>query len=269
MRFRENAFPGRSLVTGAGRIRDKGNVCLDRDFRAYALVYLTAGTGFYADEHHGRRSVSAGDVLVLFPGMRHSYGPETPGDWSECWVGFSGPLFAQLETEGLLDRNRPVLTPGVDTGLIAQFEALTAAADRIAGDSDPVLVARVHLLCAEVVDHAARHVGAGSLVQQAQAALIADLRSPLDLPSLAARLGVSYDGLRRAFHVETGTTPGHWRTLRRIEKAKSLLVAGATLDAIADELGYCDRFFLARQFRTVVGQPPGAWRKDFLGTSRR
>jgi len=265
MRFREPVALGRSLVTGAGWIRDKPGVCQDRDYRAYACVYLTAGSGFYADARSGRRPVAAGDLLVLFPGLVHSYGPERPGDWTEVWFGCRGPLFTALEAEGLIARERPVLHPGLDQGLIARFDALVGLVDRAGGTPDAVLAARAHLLLAEAATAAAAPTPTG-LATRARAALEADLRAPLDLPALARRLGVGYDALRRAFRAELGTTPGRWRLLRRIERAKELLVAGATLDDIAAQVGFCDRFFLARQFKAVVGVPPGRWRTETLGS---
>lgn len=268
MRFRESVQAGRSLVSGAGWIRDKINACQGRDFRAYACVYLTAGAGSYHDVRNGRQDLAAGDLLVLFPGLVHSYGPLKPGDWTEVWFGCHGPLFAALEGEGLIARDRPVLHPGLDEGLIARFDALVAQVDRRAGAADAVLAAQAHLLLAEVATAEAAPTPTG-LVARARTALESDLRAPLDLPALARRLGVGYDTLRRAFHRELGTSPGRWRLLRRIERAKELLADGATLDDIAAQAGFCDRFFLARQFRAVVGMPPGRWRDETLGRPPR
>jgi AraC-like DNA-binding protein len=268
VRFREVVRPGHSQVLGAGRIAVHAAGSGDRDFGAYALVYIIAGAGTYADARMAQRPVAAGDAVFVFPGLRHSYGPEPGGSWSECWVAGTGPLFAQLEAEGLLDRARPVLRPGLDAGLVARFDAVAEAVDRGGGESDRLLLARVHTLCAEVVELADRVAGAG-LVERTRAALAADLRAPVDLAALARSLGVSYDHLRRTFLREVGVPPGRWRTLRRIELVKERLAAGDGLEAIAQALGYCDRFFLARQFRTVVGAPPMAWRRAFLGLARR
>lgn len=264
MRFREHARPGCSAVFGAGRIVDKPGMCQDRDWRAYALVFITAGSGTYADASGTTCTVQAGDLLMLFPGLRHSYGPGRPGGWSETWIGFRGPVFAALEADGILDRDRPVLHPGLDEDIVARIDALAAAVDRAGGASDATLVARLHQL---LVDLAASGAAAAAtpLVARARAALEADLRTAVDLPRLAAGLGVGYDALRRAFHAELGTSPGRWRLLRRIERAKQLIAEGATLDETARAAGFCDRFFLARQFSRVVGQPPGRWRAELLG----
>jgi AraC-like DNA-binding protein len=265
MRFREQARPGTSTVFGAGWIPDKMGMCSDRDWRAYALVYITVGGGSYEDADGRSTALVPGDLLVLFPGLRHTYGPGRAGGWTEVWLGFRGPVFAALEADGILDRQRPVLHPGLDEGLIARFDALVAAVDRAGGTGDAVLVARLHQLIADLTTNE-RAPAPSSLAARARAELESDLRHPIDLPQLAGRLGVGYDTLRRAFHAEHGTTPGRWRLLRRIERAKQLLAEGMTLDATAAETGFCDRFFLARQFRNVVGMPPGRWRSELLGS---
>ncbi len=265
MRFRESVNPGTSAVFGAGWLPDKDGWCTDRDWRAYALVYVTAGSGRYRDATGADRAINAGDLLVLFPGLVHSYGPDLDRTWTEVWIAFRGPVFAALEADGLIDRRRPVWPLGLDEGLIARFDALVAAVDRAGGTSDAMLVARLHHLLAELSAMDAARTPS-SLVARARHELESDLRQPIDLPRLAKRLGVGYDTLRRAFQSELGTSPGHWRLLRRIERAKQLIAAGLTLDETAPEVGFCDRFFLARQFRNVVGMPPGRWRDEVVGT---
>lgn len=268
MPFREQDAAGTSAVFGSGWIIDKDGLCLERDWRAYALVYLTAGSGWYHDRAGGEQAVAAGDLLVLFPGLVHSYGPAPGQAWTEVWIGFRGPVFAALESDGLLDRRRPVWHPGLDGDLIARFDRFVAAVDRAGGPSDAVLVARLHQLLVDLA-RAESATTPPSLVARARIELEADPRRAIDLTRLARRLGVGYDTLRRAFLAELGTTPGRWRLLRRIERAKQLLADGATLDDAAAEAGFCDRFFLARQFKAVVGQPPGAWRLGLLGRAPR
>ena len=258
MHFRTAVRPGRSVVSGGGWIRDKTAWTIDRDYGSYALVLLTAGDGRYADAAGADQTVQAGDALLIFPGLRHRYGPDIPGRWSELWLGFDGPVFAALEADGVIARDRPVLHPGIDPALVAKADAVLAMIDRRHGIADAALVAQVHALLVEIAGRTGGEEA--DLVARARAELDADLPRAIDLPALAGRLGIGYDTLRRAFLRHLGTTPGHWRLLRRIERAKTLLVAGASMEEIAAATGFCDRFFFARQFRKVVGLPPGRWR---------
>lgn len=260
-----------SMVFDAGWGRNRTFSTRGRDFRAYGCLYLVAGSGFYEDELNGRRSVSAGDVIVIFPGLRHGYGTVRDGDWTEVWLGCRGPMFDNLEREGVLARDRPVLHAGVDERLVSRFDALVATVRNAEGAPDAVLAARAALLLVEIAMVRRSRLGPGSLVARARVALEADLRHPLDLSALARSQGVGYDTLRRAFLSAVGMSPGRWRLQRRIERAQELLLVDEPLERIAEDLGFCNRNFLTRQFTAMVGLSPARWRSQMLarGTSRR
>ncbi|MEE8440151.1 MAG: AraC family ligand binding domain-containing protein, partial [Spirochaetia bacterium] len=65
-------------------------VTTGRVLREFQIVYITAGSGWFKDEHAARRPVVAGDIFMLFPGVRHAYSSNVETGWQEYWVGFSG-----------------------------------------------------------------------------------------------------------------------------------------------------------------------------------
>ncbi len=255
----------RSEVLGAGYL-DKvpGKGCHDRDLRAYALVYLLDGGGYYADITTPERRVGAGDMLVLFPGKRHSYYNGDQPSWTEIWLVFRGPVFAQLEEEGLLDRARPVVHPGLDPTLMADFDALHAALARGDWREESTWVARAHQLIADAMRLAMAGLPQADLAARACAALGAAVERPKPLAHVAQELGMSYEAFRKFFVRAVGTPPAQWRQLKRIEHARRLLQEGAaTLAEIAERLGYCDEYFFNRQFKRVTGISPARYRRDF------
>jgi AraC-like DNA-binding protein len=258
MPFHQADDPKRSHVMGGGWQRDKLARCPWRDYHAYALVYLTAGSGRYGDASGRETGVAAGDLWLVFPGFQHHYEPDHPRGWTEVWLGFHGPIFSALETDGLLNRDQPLHHPGLNSKLIASFNRILAGIE--SGRDQAHLVAEVHSLIVTLAGEPS-----DDLIDQAQALLLADLRHAIDLPRIASTLGVSYDTLRRRWLRRHGLSPGRWRLLRRIEQVKDLIAAGATLEEAAETTGFCDRGFLARQFRAVVGMPPGRWRSHALG----
>jgi AraC-like DNA-binding protein len=248
------------MLEGTGEITHKQNSVHGRTLEAHAVVYLTAGSGWYHDPRCGRQAVRAGDLLLLFPGQEHSYGPDQPGDWSEYWLMFSGPLYRALEHAGLLDHARPVWHPGLSAHFLAEFSALHVAFQ--APLREPaVLAAQVHLLLAHLAraDVNARGPQPAWLIASC-AALARDLHVPPDLSRIARQAGMSYERFRKAFAAATGMPPLRWRLHRRMDQAKHLLMAGMAIPAIADELGFCDAFFFSRQFRLVTGTTPAAFR---------
>jgi AraC-like DNA-binding protein len=255
-------------VFAGGYIIDKNDELVDRSLGSYALVYLLDGGGWYSDATGRRQSVARGEVLTLFPDLRHGYGRGTGLRWSEVWVMFRGPLFKELENDGLLDRVDPVRSPGYDTTLVAQFDQIVRdLRDTGPGDS-ALLAARVHLLLADIRHrhraHATDRTDA-DLVAAACAALEQRLTEAVDLHDLARRLGCTYERLRKVFSRRLGMSPSRYRVTRRLDLAKSQLADGATLEQVATRLGYCDQFFFARQFRAITGQSPGAWRRSWRG----
>jgi len=255
----------RSEVVGCGyQSKARGVGCADRDLKAYALVYLLDGGGSFSDETTPERRVAAGDCLVLFPGKIHSYLNRDQPNWTEVWLVFRGGLFAQLESDGVLDRARPVLRPGLDQGLIDAFDAIHGISMRGDWREAHGLIARVHALCANVerLDLAAGPQA--DLTARACALLGESLHLALDLHQVAAQLGMGYEAFRKFFVAATGVPPARWRSLKRIEQARSLLLGESTsLAVIAERLGYCDEYFFNRQFKRVTGISPARFRRDF------
>ncbi len=269
--FRHGSSLGSGALVGAGEIRGKVHVCRDRTLEDWAAVYLVAGGGWFADEATPRRAVAAGDLLLLAPGIRHSYVPGVPGEWSEYWMTFCGEIFAVLGRAGILDPARPVLRPGVVPELVAAFDALVgariaaAARARSAEDArreEAQLAAEAHLLLTRLV----RSDGGGAAddgppwVAEACVRLAADLQRPLDLARLAAGCGLSYERFRKAFAAAVGEPPARYRLRRRIDRAKTLLTGGATIADTAEALGFCDVYFFSRQFRAATGTTPARFR---------
>ncbi|HEY8666749.1 MAG TPA: AraC family ligand binding domain-containing protein, partial [Tepidisphaeraceae bacterium] len=80
-----------------------------RHFDHYALVYLLSGRGEYRDANAVIRTIGAGDLLVLFPGLPHAYFPPRGEAWNEFNIVFDGAVFDLWRQQGLLDPSAPVL----------------------------------------------------------------------------------------------------------------------------------------------------------------
>ena len=56
----------------------------------YGLVYVHRGSGTFYDPH-GSRPVRAGDLVCLFPGVPHAYGPDSDERWDEISISRGPP----------------------------------------------------------------------------------------------------------------------------------------------------------------------------------
>jgi AraC-like DNA-binding protein len=99
---------------------------------------------------------------------------------------------------------------------------------------------------------------------------LADLRRRLDVDiaadpdwdAEARRAGIGLSTFRRIFTRFVGLPPHRYLVRRRCVAARRLLADSVEpLRVIAEHLGYRDVYFFARQFKQVVGIPPGEYRK--------
>ena len=84
-----------------------------------------------------------------------------------------------------------------------------------------------------------------------------------DFPSsevLEKLTGLSRFELARHFRKCLGTSPHRYATMRRLERARRLIAADASLAEAAVASGFADQSHMTRQFKQAYGLAPGAWR---------
>ena len=83
----------------------------------------------------------------------------------------------------------------------------------------------------------------------------------IDLNRLAAEANCSSRTLLRRFKASTGLTPNDYLQRVRISAAQRALRSPASLEQIAEQVGYADRATFAKLFKQLCGESPGAFRK--------
>ncbi len=83
----------------------------------------------------------------------------------------------------------------------------------------------------------------------------------LSNPLLAHACGLSADHFIRCFRTAVGQTPTQYVLERRLAAAaQRLLFSTESIDAIATDCGFGDRYYFTRAFRQRMGLPPAAFR---------
>jgi AraC-like DNA-binding protein len=92
---------------------------------------------------------------------------------------------------------------------------------------------------------------------------------PWTVDELGRRVGLSRSALHERFHAMIGEPPMQYLAHWRMQLAAGLLRGSrATVASIAQEVGYESEAAFAKAFKRLVGVTPGAWRRDYLRTSR-
>ena len=93
-----------------------------------------------------------------------------------------------------------------------------------------------------------------------------DIRSPIAIPELARRVGMSVSSFHKHFKAITSTTPLQYQKELRLLEARRLLKAGgASVTAAALEVGYESPSQFSREYARKFGVPPSRDVADATG----
>lgn len=96
-------------------------------------------------------------------------------------------------------------------------------------------------------------------VKLAQECIDDNLNKNLSLDLLEQTAGYDRWQLSRDFRAFLGTSPYRYLTLRRLDKARSMLLTGVAIVDVAATCGFADQSHMGRQFKKAFGLSPKSW----------
>jgi len=236
-----------------------------RIYPDYAWVLITEGKGRYRDVHGLDLPVSAGDAILVFPGLAHTYGPLPGTKWNEVYIVFNGPVFDTWQIQGVLSPAKPVRSLPASRDWKEAFMSVFEAGE---GQDDTIRrslqVCRLLTILTEGLAGSEPAASTASSHWATQAfAMLSNTDEPRrSLAEIAGELGMSVETFRRRFRAETGESPAHWRAERYLETACHWMRYTQLTNAqIAARLGFSDEFHFSRRFSQLRGQSPSEFRK--------
>jgi AraC-like DNA-binding protein len=268
--FRNDARTPLGRLMAAGYIKDNAGV-RGPEFRvlnSYAIVYLLDGSGFYRDTNRHEGTVQSGDLIVLFPDIGHQYGPGIGERWSELYVMFDGPAFDLWRQAGLLNPVRPISRLEPINAWLDQLEA-TLRPNALTPTGRALELSRFLAVLTEMLAPTSSEralIPEPAWLNQACAMLSNDLGQMINLVHVAEAVGLTYETFRKQFQRATGASPAHYRTIRRIDAACTLLQSANTpIATIGLQLGFSDEYHFSRRFKQIVGLSPREFRRQLPG----
>ncbi len=242
------------------------NPASGRLLNEFQLIYISAGSGWFKSAATGRVKIkiSAGSVILLFPGVWHSYSPAVTG-WNEHWVGFNGMMAQRLVRHDFFAPERPILRAAEENKLLGLFNSLMESARSkhpalqqiMAGTTECVLAL---LYSAQQSTLAGDDPGL-QVIHQAIARMREAGETVLSMPDLAKELKVGYRWFRRAFAHYTGLSPHQYFMDIRLTHGRDLLAqTSLSVKEIAIRLGFEEPQYFCKLFHKKVGVTPGVWR---------
>jgi transcriptional regulator GlxA family with amidase domain len=169
---------------------------------------------------------------------------------------------AESVDEGV--RPRAAVTHRADPGLVDALLRYLALADSPADAKvlAPLVSKEIHyrLLIAPfggMLRSLLRYDSNASAINRAIGHIRSDLRSPLAIPELAQRVGMSASSFHKHFKAITSTTPLQYqKELRLLEARRLLRTNGASVTAVAYDTGYESPSQFSREYTRKFGVAP-------------
>lgn len=235
----------------------------------YQLIYISAGNGWFQSAESRRTKITAGRVIVLFPGVWHSYAPSSETGWDEHWVGFNGDIARRFIQHGFFAPTRPVFQALEEDTLSDTFHNLIERAHRNHPASQQLMAAAtIQILALLYSAQQSKRVAADEpnlqVIQKAMSRLreaVTAAEPNIDLEKIATELRVSYRWFRRAFALHTGLSPHQYVSEMRLARVRHLLArTSMTIKEVSASVGFEDTQYFRKFFHKKLGVTPGVWR---------
>ena len=256
-------YPTKGHADGYYFDMDKG-----RELNEYQMLYLLEGDGFFRSHITGEKSIKAGDIFLLFPGVWHSYGPRKHSVWKSYWIGFKGRNMDDRVHGGFLSPEKPIYRVGFSAEIVELYEKALRAAQEEAAYSQQLLAGIVNHLIGTmyalerniVLNKNQTHV---EMISRARLRIREALESDLTIQQLAEDMGVSYSNFRKLFKEHTGLSPALYQQDLRLQRAKELLsTTKFSIKEIAYRLNFDSPDYFSSKFRMKTGMKPSDFREQ-------
>lgn len=263
-----------SVVTGQLLPTDAGyfpkaqahGVTRERGIRSAVVIVCVGGAGWCSvggEEH----TVRANQVIVLPPGAPHSYGASTEDPWTLWWVHVAGAQLLPVLDRGRFRVNAPVREITDLFQVVSLMEEIVGA---LVSDPTPSSLvdaagATWHLMTSLMRSRPISGTRA-ELIERARRTIHDRPAHRHSVASLASTAGMSESHFAALFKLQVGSPVLTYQTGVRMALARDLLdTTSLPVAEIAAETGYADPFYFSRQFKTVHGVTPLAYRRHTKG----
>jgi AraC-like DNA-binding protein len=224
----------------------------------------------------GTTVIPAGRLITLNPGDVHTGESASPSGYRYRMLYVPPPLLHAFARCGTWDSPssaeisfaRPVVDdPPLAAQLLRACALVEARIDHFVAES--VLTDALTTLAERHgtgLRIAANEPASARVVRLVREYLEDGLTRVVTLAELSKLTGLSAFHVSRTFRSATGLPPYAYLALARVRRARELLAQGCSLSAVTHEAGFWDQSHFTRQFKRVVGVPPGQYARELAVT---
>ena len=238
-------------------IRENGR----RDFQ---LLYVKQGKIIYIDDGE-EKIANAGSIIIYKPGEPQLYRYHLEDLPNIYWVHFTG-----YDVDNILKRLDLDYQKSFEVGISDSFEKIFNNIINELQEKKEYFSELINGYMQELLYLQSRNVYAQSNVENefrrevknAVHIINTTYKENFDVSKYAKNCNMSVSWFTKLFKRYTNMTPQQYLAQVRIEKAKALLSSTASIQEIAEVVGYRDPLYFSRVFKQKTGMAPSEYKKQ-------
>jgi AraC-like DNA-binding protein len=240
----------------------------------FQILYITRGTGIFESRAVGRKKITEGSILLLFPETWHRYMPEKKTGWREHWISFNGPQVKNFLERGIISPNNPVIDIGLKEDIISLYQEVLELIQSEKIGYKEIIASLTYQIIAKVYAAERSKKYGGKEVEQtiikAKAFMADRVDKKLCIEDLAEELGIGYSWFRRMFKHYTSFAPAQYFLELKLNKAKDLLTnTSLSVKEIAVITGFESQFYFSKLFKKKMKISPIQLREYSRGKKQK
>jgi AraC-like DNA-binding protein len=241
-----------------------------RVLNEYQIIYITRGKGIFESDSCKQVEVKAGTIIMLFPGERHRYKPDSKTGWDEYWIGLKGEMIDNLVKRNFFKPESPCLYIGFNEDTFNIFNGIIERTKHENAGYQPLISgAAMHLLGSFhsiIKQNSVECESKEVILNKARLLFRSNIAEDFSPELAAEKLQVGYSWFRKAFKNHTGLSPGQYYIQLKIERAKSMLNdPGIPIKQISNDLRFESYSYFSKLFKKRTGITPSDHRKKAQG----
>ncbi len=242
------------------------NVAQGRVINSYQLIYISRGRGQFFKSPKESTEIRQGDMILLRPGVWHSYKPAPETGWQEYWIGFNGDIMKMRFSKDIIEKD--IFRIGVREDIVDMFIKAISVAEREQPMYQNVLACTAEMILTMTLyydkNNPTNTNQQSKSIRQAQAIIRENLTTDITPEDIARQINMSYSWFRKSFKDYTGISPVHYMLSLRIKKAKELLAeTDMSIKEITYKLQFGSTAYFTTVFRRLAHTTPTEYRQRY------
>ncbi len=210
----------------------------------YILHFVHKGSGYLEDET-GAHKISANQMFIIKPHLKHSYYPAPNDPWEYSWICFNGNYTRIF--------NDVAAVQPVSFALFQRIHELTDT-ESLAAKSQVVSI-----LFEIIATLSINKKSAPDYVSMIKYQIEHNYMGNISVASIAKALYVSRQYISKIFTEKEGVTIQQYIITVRLENAMNFMRSGFNISESANAVGYSDLYTFSRAFKKKYGVSPSSF----------